>query len=335
MAKDAVVEIAATDVHEHPARIAWSAVAPRYGPPSRITLMKETRHSAVYRLEGSGPGGIPVIAKRAKPAAAAIERTIYEDILPNLPVSALHLYGFLNENGGTASGDRCWLFLEDAGGEKYSYLSGEHRELAGRWLGAVHFSAARGRSPAHLPDRSSSYYLSELRSVRETIRQSFANPVLKADDRRTLESILAQFDVLESHWGEVAQVCDRVPPTLVHGDLAAKNARVRASSAASSLLIIDWAGAGWGAPAIDLAQFTAQSLSPDLATYAVTAGAGWLHAGSLTRIAAIGNIFRLIVAMGWESQSLSGMWLERPIRTLRLYQRDMADRIQAAGWGDR
>src|SRR5437773_1698254 len=97
MAKDILAEVPETDLLEHPAVIAWRKVAPDHGAPDRITKLKETRRSRVYRLHGAGPGGAPVIAKLGTLAGAAIERTIYEDVLPTLPVTALRLYGLLED----------------------------------------------------------------------------------------------------------------------------------------------------------------------------------------------------------------------------------------------
>ena len=83
-----------------------------------------------------GLGGAAVIAKRC--AATTAERTVYEDILPHVPITALHYYG-----GTQHDGEVCWLFLEDAGEQRYSPYSKEHCALAGRWLGMLHTSAAR------------------------------------------------------------------------------------------------------------------------------------------------------------------------------------------------
>ncbi len=114
MAKDILVEVLDANLLEHPAAIAWRKVAPDHGAPDRITKLKETRRSRVYRLHGAGPRGAPVIAKLCTSAGVAIERAIYEDVLPNLPVTALRFYGLLEDSEGH------WLFLEDSGSQKYS-----------------------------------------------------------------------------------------------------------------------------------------------------------------------------------------------------------------------
>ena len=55
-----------------------------------------------------------MIAQRACMAKARIERTIYEEILPHLPVTSPRYYGFRAEDP-----DFAWLFLEDIGDERY------------------------------------------------------------------------------------------------------------------------------------------------------------------------------------------------------------------------
>jgi len=121
---------------------------------------------------------------------------------------------------------------------------------------------------------------------------------------------------------------------LVHGDLAAKNARVRTSPNGNRLLILDWETAGWGVPAIDLAQYAAGSLSPNLNTYSSVVERRWAGAANLARIAELGKIFRLILSTSWETSRLAGSVLDRPIRAMQLYQASMADSIGAFGWGD-
>src|SRR5438094_1019393 len=145
-------------LREHPAVQAWRELQPRRVEPESIETLQHRNKSAIYRLEGVGPGGSAVIAKRCRQVTALVERAIYEDILPHLPIPSLHYYGFVEEEGPF-----CWLFLEDAGGEKYSPSIREHCVLAGRWLGRMHTSAARIAAAARLPDRGPSHYLEPLR----------------------------------------------------------------------------------------------------------------------------------------------------------------------------
>src|SRR5436190_5770299 len=122
---------------KHRAVKAWAALNPERVVPESIETLKFKRiesKSAVYRLNGVGPDGSTIIAKRCLAATASLERRIYVELLPSLPVPALRCFGSLPE----ASGEFCWLFIEDAGTNRYSTANDEHRALAARWLGALH-----------------------------------------------------------------------------------------------------------------------------------------------------------------------------------------------------
>ena len=127
-------EIIVGNAREHPAVKAWWALQHAPIVPGRIEVLKLKHKIAAYRLVGVGPHGSSVIAKRCRTAKARVERLIYEELLPRVPVSALRSYGFLEEPGG----EFCWLFLEEANGELYSPQRDDHRKLAGRWLGTLH-----------------------------------------------------------------------------------------------------------------------------------------------------------------------------------------------------
>ncbi len=333
MAEAAVVEIVDRELSEHPAAVAWRRVAPEYGTPRRIAVLKNHAHSKVYRLEGAGPQGTAVVAKHCRAAGAEIERAVYEDIFPALEVAALHFYGILRDNGERASREACWLFLEDASGENYSYALYEHRALAGRWLGAMHCFAAQSRISTPLPNRGPGYYLEILHAVRAVIQRSFVNPSMNAENLRVLDTVLAQYDTLESRWSHIGELCDCLPLTLVHGDLAAKNVRVLAKRHGLSLVVLDWETAGWGVPAADLAQYAVHSLSPDLDSYSAAALRHRADRTHLARLAKIGNTFRLLTAASWITDGLSSPWVERSMRKMRHYQSAMAACLRDLGWG--
>jgi hypothetical protein len=62
--------------------------------PEAVVILKElpaitrtvTRKSAVYGLEGVGLAGAAVLAKWCRQATVGTKRTIYEEILPHLPI---------------------------------------------------------------------------------------------------------------------------------------------------------------------------------------------------------------------------------------------------------
>jgi hypothetical protein len=244
----------------HPAVEAWRRVGRRGREPERVDTLEQTVKSAVYRLDGAGRGGSSIVAKRGRRDGLLVERTRYLHVLSRLPVATLRYYGFLEEGEGW-----CWLFLEHADGRAYSWRSAADRVLAGRWLGNVHLAAAD--LDAQLPDRGPNHYFEEMRAGRDTIVRNLDHPELSPQDRATLEATVAQSHLLEARWGEIDAVCEGMPRTLVHGDFAPQNARVRRGSAGRDLLIFDWEFAGWGVPAVDLAQSTGRLIRPDLVAY--------------------------------------------------------------------
>jgi hypothetical protein len=245
MSKEANNKIICTNLRDHPAVRAWNDLVPSRVDPAWIEILQDGKNP-VYRLEGVGTQGGSVIAKRCP--LTTVERKIYEELLPRLPVTGLHYYGF------TAEDDQFgWLFLEDAGSAKYSALLEEHRALAAQWLGLMHTSAAQVATEDRLPDRGPGHYLEHLQSGAKILR-NIANPKLTTDDLRVLESIVSKCEFLESRWRQVEELCAGFPQTLVHGDFTAKNLRVQTGRAGVALLPFDWEMAGWGVPAADLAQ---------------------------------------------------------------------------------
>jgi Ser/Thr protein kinase RdoA (MazF antagonist) len=164
-------------------------------------------------------------------------------------------------------GEFCWLFLEDAGGDLYLLDLEEHRILAGHWLATMNLSAEQIQDAIPLPDRGAEFYLQRLVWSRETIREITDNVILSESGFVLLRSLISHCDALESRWEGIEQFCRRMPLTLVHGDFAVQNARVRSGSVGKALLVIDWGGAGWGVPAPDLAQFVDKLLSPESSMY--------------------------------------------------------------------
>jgi len=344
MPKDTAIEILRTDLLEHPAVKAWSTLQPERVEPEGIGILKERslRKSAVYRLDGVGSTSAAVIAKRCGQADAMIERTIYERVLPHLPITAPHYYGCVEG----PDGEYCWLFLEDAGGEEFSSLIEEHRTLAAWWLGLMHTSAAQVATADLLPDRGPGHYLEHLQSGRNKIVQSLANPALKADDLVVLENIVSQCEILEACWSQVEGFCEGLPRTLIHGDFTGKNLRVRTGRAGIAFLPFDWEMAGWGVPAVDLAQsarfgrgdFLATrggfSANPDVATYYSVVREHWpsLDLQTIQQLANCGKMFRSLAAIDWEARGLSYERVEWVVRDMRIYQAELADAIQAAIW---
>src|SRR5262249_42540705 len=75
---------------EHPAAQAWKRLFTKGIESSSIEILREGRKACIYRLHGAGPSGESVIAKRCRSGSADVEKTIYEEILPYLPISTLN-----------------------------------------------------------------------------------------------------------------------------------------------------------------------------------------------------------------------------------------------------
>src|SRR3989442_4762412 len=234
----------------HRAVQAWRQLYPHSQPERIAPLRVSARKATVYRLEGAGPAGVPVIAKRSRAADARIERTVYEEILPSLQVPSLRYYGFLEGPDGTF----CWSFLEEARGARYSTLLGANREHAARWLRELRTTAAEAAAAARLPDAGPNRYREFLRAACEAIPRQFGNPVLTADDVEFLENVLMGVAELEARWRDIEELCAGAPATLVHGDFNGKNIRLGSAGGGTTCLVFDWEDAGWGVPAVDLAQ---------------------------------------------------------------------------------
>jgi hypothetical protein len=323
---------------EHPAVQAWKRLYPKQEEPNLIELLKEERKSCIYRLNGVGPCGAAVIAKRCKAGEAQVEQTIYEEILPNLSISPLTLYGVVDEPGTEFR----WFFLEDADGDEFSYSLKEHRRLAARWLGQMHVSAERVPTVSRLPDRGPQHYLDHLYSSRQIIQENLNDPTLHSQDIQVLEAILSQGYLLESRWNRVVELCSRYPRTLVHCDFGSKNLRVRCSTAGVSLVAFDWEMAGYGIPAPDIAEPSGRGLprrrvgddSPDseLVDYWEVVRESWLglDLDAIKELAEIGAVFRSLVAISWESESIGRGWW--PIEELHGYHADLAVALQHLGF---
>ena|GEM_PF-482138 len=340
MPKHAPKIVIPTNFFEFPPVKAWGELRPELVQPDKIEILrgrKETARRRAYRLGGVGPEGSAVIAKWCRRAKALIEHTIYEEVLRYLPIPGLRCYGLVEEKDG----EFCWLFLEDAGEERYSAFTEEHRRLAARWLGMLHTTAARVALGARLPDRGQGHYLWRLRSARSRILGNLANPALSTDDLAVLETILSQCAILESRWDQIARLCEGMPCTVVHGDFAEKNIRIRTNGAGITFLPFDWGNAGWGVPAIDLAQsplpakgFTG---NPDLAAYWEVVRDHWpsFDLQTIQQWANLATMLRTIVAINWDALSLAYQWVESPMIWMKHYMETMAFAMQVAdGWID-
>jgi len=322
---------------EHPAMQAWRQLYSKRSKPNFIEVLSEGRKSCVFRLDGVGPGGTAIIAKRSKAGEARLEQTIHEEILPDLPIPSLTFYGAVDE---PETGFR-WLFLEDAENADFGYFSEQHRKLAARWLGLMHVSAERVLAVSRLPDRGPQYYLDHLHSSLRIIEGNRGDPALHSQDREVLDSILSLGRFLESRWMRVVELCRRYPRTLVHCDFVRKNLRVRSATSGVNLVVFDWEMAGYGIPAPDIAEASGRGVPRritgslpdlDLVDYWEVVRESWPHLDlrAMTALAELGAVFRSLLAISWESESVGHGWW--PIEELRGYQTDLAIALENLGF---
>lgn len=309
---------------DHPAVHAFASLHPEFGTPARITTLKDHPESSIFRLEGIGPSGMTVVAKRLLRPGAVVERHVYEELLPQIPVSQPFYYGSWTSPDDSAT----WLFTEDLGEERYVPADVQHRKLAAQWLGVFHTTAANLVGVSALPDRGPQHYLGIQREAFMAIRSASDNSLLSNHARRTLRTILQQLKSIELHWFEVEEICASVPKTLVHGDFVNKNVRVRKESAGLVLLPFDWESAGFGTLAADLE-------TPDIAVYQSVVYPLWPQCDLRVAqaLANIGRLFRLIMLIFWGSAELSTPWAELTmIKQMNFYQPWLESVIRSAGW---
>lgn len=331
MEKVMAVKARRTNPLEHPAVRAWRKLGAETAQPKRIrALQRDRKKSAVYSLSGVGVRASNVIAKQCWKRIALVERDIYEEVLPHLPIPALRYYGCVEDENS----EICWSFVEDASGKKFSPKIEEHCALAARWLGLMHTHAARVPAAAQLPDRGTGYHLERLRTSRRIILHHLANPVLAAGDRSVLKSTLSHLDLLELRWSRVEECCDRMPRTLVHTDFVGKNMRVRTGPAGPALLPFDWEDAGWGVPAADLQFFSLYPVDP--APYWSIVRQFWpcLDLREIRLQANLGRVFRTLAEIYWVSESIESEWFHKYIGLLRFWRPRLAGAIQAVRWED-
>jgi hypothetical protein len=319
---------------------AWIKFRSERVQPEISEILKAKRF--IYRLKGVGPEGSAVIAKQCEKGNGMLQNTIYKDILSRLPIPTLYCYGFVDE----PSGEPCWLFLEDAGTDVFSFRTREHRALAARWLGLLHTSAVHVATTARLPERGPDYYLEHLQSARDKIQRAVVDSTLSPDDLVVLKSIISQCNVVEGSWSKVERFCERMPQTLVHSDFRAQNIRVRNGQSGIALLPFDWEMAGRGIPAADLTYLE----QADLAIYWSAVRRSWpyLDVQDIEQMANLGRIFRGLAAMSWGTWQFEHSWENRPpqytslkdesikraVMNMKVYLGWIADAIRATTWED-
>ncbi len=305
---------------EHPAAVSWLRLA-RGRVPDGMETIKEERKSSVLRLRHAGPLNEHVIAKREDRGDWEVERTIYEHVLPRLPLPSPEYYGCVE----VAEEDVGWIFLEDAGDGKCP-PSPETSAAAARWLAGLH-TQATSAGGLGLPTRAASHYLEHLQSGRDRMRECRDNPALKRTDLAVLEDIAEECTTIEQNWADIERLCESVPKTIVHGDFIHKNMRLRSGDEGTEVLPFDWENAGYGTPAADLAWI-------DAVSYYLAVSSIWPHVDFLAvqRLVRAARIFRLLASVHWEAHWLAYQWVENPMANMRLYRRRLKEATRGLSW---
>jgi hypothetical protein len=257
-----------------------------------------------------------VVAKRTSFGIAALERCVYEQALPRLPLRRLGFEGMLEDT------DACWLFLEDAGDRRAE--GPEARRLLTTWLAGLHTSAAGLADALPLPERGAEHHRERLRAAHRPLRENLGNPALSPADRWVLCRLADDLARLDARWSEMEALFAQMPRTLVHGDLVPANLHLRAGADGDELLVLDWETAGLGPPALDL-------IAIDPALYATLVAGTWPHATpvAVERWQRCGRLLRSVVATSWESSDLAFPWVEKPMLRLRVYRRELEETMSA------
>lgn len=253
----------------------------------------------MYRLLAAGPRGASIIAKRSAAAAVQLEHRVYSELLKDGPVATIACFGVYPDRDP----DLWWIFLEDAGDVRFDTNNPEHRVLAARWLGNAHLWATMERAQVELPDHGVGYQLELVRRAVHTIGEGFGHTWLSCDQRHVLEGLQAHLATIETQWTSLAATLGWLPVTLLHGDLAANNARVRTGPLGPEFVPLDFGAGGRGIPAADLSQV-------DLATYCSIVSSTWpgLDLDILQRCSVIGRALWCAAAIPGERTSLAEPW---------------------------
>ena len=334
MSRSAPLAVVSTDLADHPAVRAWDSLG---GPaPAQVELWRRAKTKpAIYRMVFDGAGRPAVFVKESRRAGLELERRMYQEVLPLLPLSVPRYLGSCLDGDGST-----WLFIEDVGAGEFVPDDPGHRALAARWLGLMHGSAATRVAGASFPDAGPARYLAHLHKGRERILTHFGNPAMDDQDRAILRGMLERLDEVEARWPGVERACQGLPVTLVHGDMRKKNVRIGGGKAAPILYGFDWEMAGWGVPAADLASAGARGVTIrlDPGTYLETVREFWpdLDAAAVSKLSVLGRIFQALAGAEWDGASLkfdSIVCLMQPVSSMQIHDTAISGALAAgAEW---
>ncbi|NNC44124.1 MAG: aminoglycoside phosphotransferase family protein [Acidimicrobiia bacterium] len=299
--------------------------------PTEVLHLKSKRDGSVYRLIGTGRESSGVIAKRAHCEKGAIERAVYEEVLAIMSVNAIGYFGSVDEDDEPY----LWLFLEDAGDRRYSPASPEDRVLGAHWLGSLLGASEAAR---RLPDRGPAFYHRHLKSLLTKLPTIQGRSSISTDGIEILRSIETLCRHVDKHWDALADFCEPIPRTLVHGDCLPKNVHVRETADSREIAFFDWGGAGLGLAATDLGLLALPKqgppgFDPGYEAYLEAVGDRWDSAdiALIEQLAQIGQLFWVLKVV---DKSLPDLYKPLPhvLDNFRLYAATLMRSMDMPAW---
>jgi len=146
-----------------------------------------------------------------------------------------------------------------------------------------------------------------------------------------LRELLSACELIESGWSGIEAICANLPRTLVHGDVVAKNLRLRCDDTGPAIVAFDWELSGFGVPAADVYQLAVDATREDLSCYRSTISeyVGGIDDDELQALLLIGKGFRLLAAVDWASTHLPLPRPENGVVKLRLYEQPLRTWVAA------
>ncbi len=177
------------------------------------------------------------------------ELRVYRDILPEVDLGTLRLYGYRWE----PEDGRCWILLEYGGRELLRNTADLQRWItAARWIARFH-----GRSRALDPGRTGflpRYDLAHYRRCAQRVEEIL--PGLSTDERPLVARGLERFRSLIPALAEV-------PVSVIHGQYFGQNILLRGRGGTLRAVPIDWETAALGPAAFDLVSLTSGKWTPE------------------------------------------------------------------------
>jgi hypothetical protein len=117
--------------------------------------------------------------------------------------------------------------------------------------------------------------------------------------------------------------------------------RQRSVNGDTTIVVFDWENAGWGVPAVDLAQLTALSrrlaANPDIPTYWSIVHERWpeVNLQACQRLASCGTVFRTLAALSWDAQHLAYDWAHAIVGGMQSYAAELDAALERLDWAGR